>query len=422
MKKEKWPNPNNIEEIKAFLMKSHKLTDGTRAHEEKIVSLIDNVSWTHDLAQTVFLELINDNDESYSYGAFYALCTYYRRYKDFTEYRELLNNYRERFAEETSFDFLELMYQMNDTDNTPSYNRHIVKKADELCNREVLKDNYGVYHCFSATIAIVSEKSQELGSEIFPKYRDAAFERLEKAIEKSKGKYARFFVTRARLNGLDSIYGDPEKSLECSQEAEKDIAKAIDIEDNHNKKIEYQYVGTQIQLRFISHSARMLANKQIDDRMENQADQIDNSIFIVHGHDEAAKEKMARTLEKAGLKAVILHEQPDDTNGILEKIEQYTNVGFAVVLYTECDVGRAKEEAEEKEKYRARQNVVFEHGYLIAKLGRNRVHAFVKGNVELPGDIAGVVYTPMDKGDGWKLRLITNLKKAGLNIDANKIL
>ena len=46
---------------------------------------------------------------------------------------------------------------------------------------------------------------------------------------------------------------------------------------------------------------------------------------------------------------------------------------------------------------RARQNVVFEHGYLIAKLGRKNVCALVRDNIEVPNDISGIVYVPLDK-------------------------
>ena len=144
-------------------------------------------------------------------------------------------------------------------------------------------------------------------------------------------------------------------------------------------------------------------------------------VFIVHGHDDAAKQEMARTLEKAGFKAIILHEQPDGGCTIIEKIKRFTNVAFAVVLYTECDLGRAKEDNPDAERYRARQNVVFEHGYLIGKLGRNKVCAFVKGNVETPGDISGVVYTTMDVNGAWKIQLANNMKDAGLNVDLNEL-
>ena len=147
-----------------------------------------------------------------------------------------------------------------------------------------------------------------------------------------------------------------------------------------------------------------------------------NKIFIVHGHDELAVQEMARTLEKWGFEAIILHEQADMGMTIIEKIEKYTDVDYAVVLYTECDYGRAKEEDTSKERFRARQNVVFEHGYLISKLHRDHVCALVKGNVETPGDISGVVYVPMDDNGAWKMALAKNMKAAGIDMDMDKFL
>ena len=106
---------------------------------------------------------------------------------------------------------------------------------------------------------------------------------------------------------------------------------------------------------------------------------------------------------------------------IEEKIEKYTDVEFAVVLYTECDVGREKSQDQSQDKYRARQNVVFEHGYLFGKLSRKNVCAFVKGNVETPGDMSGVVYIPMDDNGAWQMELVRTMNTAGLTVDMNKL-
>lgn len=149
------------------------------------------------------------------------------------------------------------------------------------------------------------------------------------------------------------------------------------------------------------------------------AREMTNKVFIVHGHDNEAKLVVARALEKAGFQAIILHEQPNLGKTIMEKLEKYTDVDYAIVLYTECDKGRAKEEKVEDEKYRARQNVVYEHGYLIGKLGREKVFALVKGNVETPGDISGVVYTEMDDLGAWKITLAKDMKEVGLPVDMN---
>lgn len=73
-------------------------------------------------------------------------------------------------------------------------------------------------------------------------------------------------------------------------------------------------------------------------------------------------------------------------------------------------------------RYCARQNVVFEHGYLIGRLGRERVCALVKGNVETPGDISGVVYISMDDAGAWKADLAREMRATGLPVDMNKLL
>lgn len=160
---------------------------------------------------------------------------------------------------------------------------------------------------------------------------------------------------------------------------------------------------------------------QNDDEIKQQItnNNIDYSkIFIVHGRDDLAKIDVARFVEKLDLNAVILHEQASSGNTVIEKIEQHTNVGFAIVLYTPCDEGNL---VSETAKPRARQNVVFEHGYLIGKLGRDKVCALVKGDIEKPNDISGVVYIVLDEHGAWKMHVVKELRTAGYEIDANKI-
>jgi predicted nucleotide-binding protein len=146
-----------------------------------------------------------------------------------------------------------------------------------------------------------------------------------------------------------------------------------------------------------------------------------SEVFIVHGHDDAAKNKTARFIEKLGLKPIILHEQPSGSKTVIEKIEAYSNVGFGIVLYTPCDIG-TKNEEKPNLKNRARQNVVFEHGFLIGKIGRENVCALVKDEIETPNDISGVVYVKMDDEDAWHLKIARELRNSGYNIDMNKVI
>ena len=145
-----------------------------------------------------------------------------------------------------------------------------------------------------------------------------------------------------------------------------------------------------------------------------------DKIFIVHGHDNGLKNEVARFLEKLKLTPIILHEQASEGETIIEKIERYSNVGFGIVLYTPCDKGGLANDGAEL-KYRARQNVIFEHGYLIGKLERKNVCALVKNDVEKPNDISGVVYVSYDESGAWKIEIAKELKAAGYNIDFNKL-
>jgi len=163
-----------------------------------------------------------------------------------------------------------------------------------------------------------------------------------------------------------------------------------------------------------------LATEDTNKATTSQTIELDRSkVFIVHGHDELAKLSVARFLEKLDLEPIILHEQASSGNTIIEKIEEHSNVGFGIVLYTPCDLGASK--GNPNLNPRARQNVVFEHGYLIAKIGRENVCALVKDEVETPNDISGIVYITLDSNGGWHIDLAKELKNSGYEIDMNRL-
>lgn len=143
-----------------------------------------------------------------------------------------------------------------------------------------------------------------------------------------------------------------------------------------------------------------------------------SKVFIVHGHDDGMKETVARFIEKIGLDPIILHEQANSGKTVIEKFEKNADVGFAIILYTPCDVGGKS--GSNDQKPRARQNVVFEHGYFIGKLGRDKVVAVHRNNVEIPSDIQGMLYLSFDS-KSWKFELAKEMKEVGFKIDMNDI-
>ncbi|WP_236166332.1 TIR domain-containing protein [Pseudomonas juntendi] len=162
----------------------------------------------------------------------------------------------------------------------------------------------------------------------------------------------------------------------------------------------------------VSHSVNAMANNTPAPVPRNK-----RNVFIVHGRDNEAKQEVSRFIESLGLKAIVLHEQASGGKTIIEKIEHYANdADFALVLYTPCDLGCGMSESNQPPKNRARQNVVFEHGYLIGKLGRENVCALKKGDIETPNDISGVVYVDLDRFGAWKTEVVRELRGCGYQI------
>ena len=76
-------------------------------------------------------------------------------------------------------------------------------------------------------------------------------------------------------------------------------------------------------------------SKNISDEVTSAIKNVNSArkkkIFIVHGHDDALKQEVARIIEKQGLEAIILSEQANGGKTIIEKIEEnadvYTDAG-----------------------------------------------------------------------------------------------
>jgi len=144
------------------------------------------------------------------------------------------------------------------------------------------------------------------------------------------------------------------------------------------------------------------------------------TVFLVHGHDHAARDAVTAFVRRLGLNVTILADESGGGRTIIEQFEKHADVGFALVLLTGDDLGGPADKPTEL-KHRARQNVVLELGYFYGRLGRDRVRALVKGDVEYPSDIGGVLYTKLDEEGAWQLKLAREMRDAQMSIDMNKL-
>jgi len=166
---------------------------------------------------------------------------------------------------------------------------------------------------------------------------------------------------------------------------------------------------------------------------------LSNKVFIVHGRNHEPMKELKRMLKDFGLKPIVLHEQPSGSRTIVEKLEKYADVGYAFVILTPDDVALVYsdedlfmmeqlspgDEIVLKEKgfwstfvkRRARQNVVLEFGFFIGKLNRDRVCCLLKGDVERPSDMHGIVYISFKESiNEVRPKIVKELKAAGYKI------
>lgn len=161
---------------------------------------------------------------------------------------------------------------------------------------------------------------------------------------------------------------------------------------------------------------------------EKRFAQLSNKVFIVHGRDHKPLKELKAMLIEFGLNPIVLHEKASGSRTIVEKLEKYSDVGYAFIILTPDDAGGPRHKydkylrkidmrAVEDFCERARQNVILEFGYFIGILGRDRVCCLYKGKVELPSDIQGIVYVPFkDSVEEARDMIIKELVEAGYEI------
>ena len=151
---------------------------------------------------------------------------------------------------------------------------------------------------------------------------------------------------------------------------------------------------------------KLIVNNTTNNIMETN----NKNIFIVHGHDKEMKLEVKDYVSSdLDLNPIVLNDLPNQGRTIIEKFEFYSKTTeFAIILLSPDDIGGKGIDSLQK---RARQNVLFEFGYFVSMLGRDKVFALLKDEVEKPSDIDGVLYIPFN--NDWKFNLLKELKNAG---------
>lgn len=213
---------------------------------------------------------------------------------------------------------------------------------------------------------------------LFDKWDDFNNELLKRIF--TTDEYQNVYMYSESTICFSSFYGEPS----YSEKIEK-LKKAIRDKNN--------YLETLIEkLELIPVVDSIVNNSPLINYKDSK------KVFIVHGRDELAKTNLEVLLQEMGLETIVLHRQADEGQTVIEKFEKHgSDVGYAFILLTPDEIAYLAHEdslldSERQKEKRARPNVIFEFGYFVGKLGRNRVCCLYTSGVTLPSDLNGFVY------------------------------
>jgi hypothetical protein len=129
-----------------------------------------------------------------------------------------------------------------------------------------------------------------------------------------------------------------------------------------------------------------------------------SGVFVVYQHDPRAQTAVREFCTKLGfdIAEIAQDAQPDAT--IAAQLDQHPHLDFGLIL----------SRAENPPK-------PFELGYCVGRLGLKRVFVLSATDDKLSVDEHGLLHIPLDPADGWQLHLARQLKRAGLEIDLNRV-
>jgi predicted nucleotide-binding protein len=186
-------------------------------------------------------------------------------------------------------------------------------------------------------------------------------------------------------------------------------------------KVKGVYVCTE---EFVARSQRGSAPISHPQPVASSPSGILQRIIVVSGTDDTMKQTITGALRKLGLASIVMSEEPGQGKKLVERFPDYSDVGFAVVLLSPDLYVYPKGEEATKRQRIPKQDVTLMFGFLLGKLGKDKVLAFYREspNFAFSIDFEGVKFTALDDRDSWKRALIRELTSCGYAVDAERLL
>lgn len=258
-------------------------------------------------------------------------------------------------------------------------------------------------------------KEEESKREKEEKKREEEVRKREEDVRKREDE------VRKREKEIRKREGEVLKREEEESKREEDLSTREDQERKLEKELSKWEDELKEKEDEIDQREKEIQKKEEEQEKKRKEEKLGNDILVVHSHDDEAKDMTLGFIDELGLNPIILRDTPDSGTELFDRFEDHKNIGFAIVVLNPDDIGETKIERCEL-RHRVNQSLIFELGFLVGKLGWNRVCALYEEGIDIPASNEGIIYVQMDKEGKWKKTIAREIKTAELEVEADKII
>ena len=132
-------------------------------------------------------------------------------------------------------------------------------------------------------------------------------------------------------------------------------------------------------------------------------------LFVSHGPKDPSSEAVLLFVQQLSLPIM----EADHTNGLIDTLEGRNDMGFVIVMNAADHVEQGKGTLSESSQFKL--------GYCAGKLGLKRMCMMHAPTHPSTSDAHGIAHLSVDGHGGWQLHLARQMKRAGLDIDLNRL-
>ncbi|GEM_PF-6472732 len=145
-------------------------------------------------------------------------------------------------------------------------------------------------------------------------------------------------------------------------------------------------------------------------------------VLLVPGSDQLINNEVAAFLRSLAVE-VTMYSQSEEQAPLIDRLNRYAYSDFIVVIFSPDFYFYPRTQSHENASIMAPQEMVFQLGYLVAKLGRQKIVVLCQEHDRLrrPTDYFDLYYVSLNPMGSWKTDIVNRMKSSGVPVPENQL-